>query len=524
MNKKLSIALVRGPIVSKKGAVNNEATPAIGYAYISGYLRKFGYKPVLIDAIGEGINKVWPLRKYPDFVAQGLNFDEIIARIPKDSQVVGFSAMFSGEWPIVRDLIIEVRKHFPNALLVGGGEHLTALTKFSLQDCPALDVCVRGEGEHTFLELVKVYEKTGDFNGINGIAYLDKEKVFCQGEGPPPRIIKIDEIGWPYWPEGYLEKFWETGKSFGVGTAKDMPFLASRGCPYQCTFCSSPDMWTTRYILRDVDDAINEIKHYVNRFGITSLQFYDLTAIIKKSWIVDFCKKLIQEEIRVNWSLPSGTRSEALDHETLSLLKQTGCNYLVYAPESASSQTLKKIKKKIRLSHLTESVLEAKRQNIIPRINLIIGFPEETWADIFTTLFYGLKMSIRGIDEVPFYIFAPYPGTEIFKGLDNEKKITLNNDYFLALTSLNSAYFSTRIICFNPNINKRLLGILRTLFIMTTYSTSYLFFPKRIFRTLKNIFSTHGTATVFEHRLKDLIQKRTSAVKNLIQRRTSAVR
>ena len=175
MNKKLSIALVRGPIVSKKGAVNNEATPAIGYAYISGYLRKFGYKPVLIDAIGEGINKVWPLRKYPDFVAQGLNFDEIIARIPKDSQVIGFSAMFSGEWPIVRDLIIEVRKHFPNALLVGGGEHLTALTKFSLQDCPALDVCVRGEGEHTFLELVKVFLQK-DFESIATLCGNKRDK------------------------------------------------------------------------------------------------------------------------------------------------------------------------------------------------------------------------------------------------------------------------------------------------------------------------------------------------------------
>jgi anaerobic magnesium-protoporphyrin IX monomethyl ester cyclase len=512
MNKKISIALVRGPIISKEGSVNNEATPAIGYAYISGYFRKFGYKPVLIDAIGEGINKVWPLSNYPDFVAQGLKFDEIIERIPKDSQVIGFSAMFSGEWPVVRDLIIAVRKYFPNALLVGGGEHLTALPEFSLRDCSALDVCVRGEGEHTFLELVKAYEKNGDFSGVNGVAYLDKEKKFSQGKGPPPRIINIDEIGWPYWPEGYLEKFWEAGKSFGVSTARDMPFLASRGCPYQCTFCSSPDMWTTRYVLRDVDDAIKEIKHYISRFGITSLQFYDLTAIIKKPWIVDFCKKLIQEEIHVNWSLPSGTRSEALDSETLSLLKQSGCNYLVYAPESASSRTLKNIKKKIKLNNLTESALEAKRQNLTLRINLIIGFPDETWTDIFATLFYGLKMSIRGIDEAPFYIFAPYPGTEIFKKLDGERKITLNNDYFLSLTSLNSAYFSTQIISFNPNVNKRLLGILRTLFIMSTYSISYLFFPKRIFRTLKNTFSNHGTATVFEHRLKDLIKKRTSAV------------
>ena len=78
------------------------------------------------------------------------------------------------------------------------------------------------------------------------------------------------------------KKFWDTGKSFGVATEKDMPFMVSRGCPYQCTFCSSPNMWTTRYLLRDVNDVVDEAKNYIKRFGITSLQFYDLTAITKK--------------------------------------------------------------------------------------------------------------------------------------------------------------------------------------------------------------------------------------------------
>ena len=75
----LPITFVRAPIISKIGSVNNEATPAIGFAYLSGYLKKFGYEPVLIDAIGEGLNQVWPLKKYPDFQAQGLNFEEIIS-------------------------------------------------------------------------------------------------------------------------------------------------------------------------------------------------------------------------------------------------------------------------------------------------------------------------------------------------------------------------------------------------------------------------------------------------------------
>ena len=208
--------------------------------------------------------------------------------------------------------------------------------------------------------------------------------------------------------------------------------------------------------------------------------------------------------------MPSGTRSQALDEESLKLLKQTGCNYLVYAPESASLCTLKKIKKKIKLSQLTESALEAKRQNLTVRINLIIGFPEETWTDIFKTMFYGLKMSSNGIDEAPLYIFSPYPGTEIFKQLEDENKINLDDDYFLALGALNISYLASKIICFNPNINTRLLGLLRTFFMLSNYSVSYLFFPKIIFCTLKNIFSAkeHESMTVLEHRLKDLIQRK----------------
>ena len=505
---RLPITFVRGPIISKIGALNNEATPAIGFAYLSGYLRKFGYEPVLVDAIGEGINQVWPLKKYPEFQAHGLNFNQIIDLIPKNSRVIGFSLMFSSEWPVLRDLIIKVREYFPDALFVGGGEHITGLTEFSLNDCQALDVCVRGEGEQTFTELVKTYEKTGNFKGVNGIAYLDGDKVLQQDQSPPPRILEIDQIGWPFWPNGYLEKFWALGKSFGALTERDMPFMVSRGCPYQCTFCSSPDMWTTRYILRDVNDVIDEAKYYIKRFKITSLQFYDLTAITKKSWVVDFCNKLLEEGIQLNWSLPSGTRSEALDKESLNLLKKTGCNYLVYAPESASLRTLSKIKKKIKLDQLTKSVLEAKKQDLTVRINLIIGFPEETWVDIFKTLIYGLKMSACGVDEAPLYIFSPYPGTEIFKNLEQQNKINLDDNYFLELNALNSSYLSDRIITHNPKINTRLLGTLRTFFMIANYSVGYLFFPKRIFRTLKNIFSSHEAITVLEHRLKDFIQRK----------------
>lgn len=299
------------------------------------------------------------------------------------------------------------------------------------------------------------------------------------------------------------------GKSYGVQSARDMPLLASRGCPYQCTFCSSPQMWTTRYILRDVEDLIAEIKHYVARYDITALQFYDLTAITKKKWTLQFCRRLVEEKLDyLKWSLPSGTRSEALDAETLGALKRTNCNYLVYAPESGSPDTLVRIKKRIDLDNLTNSVLEAKRQGIIVRTNLIIGFPHETRKHVFETIRYGLYLAWMGADEVSINIFSPYPGTEIFAELVAGGHIRLSDEYFMALTSLNGDYTSTNPLTMNPNMGPRELAAYRLGFMLTNYIVGYLRYPSRILRTIRNLMSSDGiSATVLEHRLKDALRK-----------------
>ena len=102
---KTAIALVRGPLVSSMRAMNNEATPAVGLAHIAGYLEKFGYRPVIVDGIGEALNDVWPLKDYDNHNCQGLTFGEIVKRIPAETKIIGVSAMFSGEWPVQRDLI-----------------------------------------------------------------------------------------------------------------------------------------------------------------------------------------------------------------------------------------------------------------------------------------------------------------------------------------------------------------------------------------------------------------------------------
>jgi radical SAM superfamily enzyme YgiQ (UPF0313 family) len=501
------VALVRPPILCTTRAFNNEATPCIGFAYLSGYLQSKGYEVQIVDGIAEALNHYWNVPEFPGYHCQGLTIEQILERIDPRAGIIGFSAMFSGEWPITRAIIKAVRQKFPHALLVAGGEHITALSEFSLRECPELDACVSGEGEQAMYELCEAHCTGKSFSEVGGVAHIDATGNYVVV--PPDRIRDIDEIPWPAWPEGYIEKFWTAGKSYGVQTARDMPIIASRGCPYRCTFCSNPQMWTTRYILRSVDDLIGEIKHYVSKYDITALQFYDLTAITKKRWTMEFCRRLIDEKLDyLKWSLPSGTRSEALDADTLGMLKRTNCNYLVYAPESGSPETLEKIKKRIDLDKLTASVLEAKRQGIIVRTNMIIGFPHETRKNVFETIRYGLYLAWKGADEVTINIFSPYPGTEIFADLIARQRIQLTDEYFLSLTSLNSDYTSINPLTMNDTMGPRELAIYRIGFMLMNYIVGYLRYPTRIWRTIRNIWITDDvSATVFEHRVKDALRR-----------------
>lgn len=503
--KKNHVCFVRGPIICAEGSINNEATPCIAFAYLAGTLRKHEYDVTIVDAIAEGLNNIWPLPQRQGFVAHGLALDEVVSRIPTNSDVIAFSVMFSGEWPVLRNLIMRVRERFPDVLLIAGGEHATALPEYNLRDCPALDVIVRGEGEYTLLEILEAYNKGDDIRKIEGISLLNDDSSYYENGGVR-RIRDITKIPWPYWPEGYMEKFWAAGKSYGPSTERDMPFMSSRGCPFRCTFCSNPQMWGFRYEIRDPDDCIAEIKSYIDRYKITSLQFYDLTAITRKNWVVSFCQKLLDNGIRLNYSLPSGTRSEALDAETLDLLKRTGCHYLVYAPESGSRKTLQLVKKQINLDNITASIYEALRQGIVVRTNLIIGIPGETRFDILKTLLFGMKMAFQGVDEAPIYLYSPYPGSENFQNLQAQGKIKINDDYFFALTSLNGKYLSFRSMSFNSSVGPLELVIYRLAFMLINYAIAYLFYPKRILRTLRNLF-TNQSSTVLEHRIKDALKR-----------------
>src|SRR4029450_7659764 len=96
-----------------------------------------------------------------------------------------------------------------------------------------------------------------------------------------------------------VAKYLDDGFTYGVNLGRSMAILATRGCPYRGAFCSSAAMWTHRYHVRHVVDVVDEIASYVERYGATNVDFYDLTAIIKRDWILAFCAELERRKLSI---------------------------------------------------------------------------------------------------------------------------------------------------------------------------------------------------------------------------------
>ena len=245
---------------------------------------------------------------------------------------------------------------------------------------------------------------------------------------------------------------------------------------------------------------------FKEKYNITGLQFYDLTAIIKKDWILAFCDALKKNNINLEWTLPSGTRSEAIDLEVIQALASVNLKYLVYAPESGSPKTLALIKKKMKLSSVEESIRYAVKEGIAVRTNLIIGFPNETRLQVYRTLYQQIKFAFMGVEDVPTYYFNAYPGTELFDYLLKEKKIKLDDNYFHSLATLSHYNLTPTNVSYNEYMGKYELYFYRMIGMTLSYLVSYLIRPKRIFRTIKSIFGDSST-TVVEQRFKDYLRK-----------------
>lgn len=475
-DRSVRVMLLRPPIVIFPRSLSSYGpVPPVGLAYVAAVLRELGHDVDVIDASGEAIDRwedfdtpVGTLRRV------GLPPEEVAARIPPDVEVVGITHMFLHEWPQVRALVEAVRARLPDALIVLGGENATAFHSWILDEAPAVDACVLGEGEAVVAELACRVAEGRPLQGMEGLAVRSTEAAVGDG-GLSPRIRQLAEIPRPAWDLFPLADYWEYSDFFGIHRGRSMPMLATRGCPYKCSFCSSPQMWTTRYLVRDPEDVVDEIEDYVERYGIQSVNFVDLTAVTKRQWTLDFCDALERRALDIEWQVPVGTRVEALDAEVLQRLHDTGCRYVTFAPESGSKRMLEVYDKRVDVSKIQVALREAHRIGIRSRINIIIGHPQERWSDQWHSFRFVLRAAWNGCDDAAIIMFCPYPGSRDFADLVEGGYVIDEAAYYVGISRTSAGHVSH-----NPRMSSRQLRVVQMLGVASFYGLGLVRHPKRI--------------------------------------------
>jgi anaerobic magnesium-protoporphyrin IX monomethyl ester cyclase len=486
-SKDAVVCLVRPPALFKTFALSTLVTPPLGLAYLAGTLKAHNIKVQVVDAVGENPDQFVPL-DFMDGNSIGLTKEQIVERIDKSTDIIGMSCMFSNSWPYDVRLVKLIRERFPNAKIILGGEHVTACADYILETCPEVDVCVKGEGEQTVLELVKTFRNGGDLSAVRGTIYRNGQTI--ERNVPRERIADVDTVPAPAWDAIPLNNYLDRGLSHGVSTVRSMALLATRGCPYQCTFCSNPQMWGTKWSARDPKLVVDEMEGWIKLYRVENFDLFDLTAIIKKDWLVAFAGELLDRKINITYQLPSGTRSEAIDQEVADLLYRSGCRQMNYAPESGSPATLKRIKKNVNLDNLAKSLHGCCKRGIKVGCNFIL-FPDDALSDVFETFKFMLRCSWLGLHDAAFVPFVCYPGTELYDKLVKEKRIEpMSEKYFADLLTHSDL---SKAVSHNPRFSPKQVQAMRLLFLGTFYLSSYLFRPWRIFTNFKNIIQNTPT-------------------------------
>ncbi len=419
------VCLIRPPAVDFIRFASASVTLPLGLGYIAGALERAQAQLELIDAVAVSPNTY--IRFHKGFLI-GLPHQEIVDRIPPDILFVGITALFTHEWPAIVHLVDLIKRRYPNLPVVIGGESVTAMPEFSLATSKA-DIIILGEGEETIVELYHALKAKNSLSEIQGLGYRDGGKIVIN----PRRLRRkdVDDIPPPAWHLFDLKVYHENRFAGGLHTGKlTIPILATRGCPYQCTYCSAPNMWMPEWIPRDPVKVVDEIESYVQRYGARNFPFQDLTAIIRRDWIVRFCQEILDRRLEITWQFPTGTRCEVVDVEVASLLRRSGMISMSYAPESGSEMTRKIIKKKMSTEKLFASIRAAVSEKLNIALFTVIGFPHDSEEAMRENLVFVEKAAQMGVNDLAVGYYMALPGTELFQHLYDSGKIVLDKVYF----------------------------------------------------------------------------------------------
>jgi len=366
--------------------------PHLGLGYLGAALQNSGHDVVIADCPREGLN----LKRLMTMVQQ------------QQPEMVGLS-VFSSDIPHAKKICREIRAVLPRVVLVLGGAHPSCLPEHCFSYIPELDFVFMGEAENGIVQLVRrLQDGSRDFEDVPGLCFTRDDAL----QKNPLHFEKdLDALGMPAWD---LLKPRIQGMAPHGAFVKQMPvapIITTRGCPFPCTFCAARCISGRAIRFRSLEGIFEEVDFLVKRYGIREIHIEDDNFTFRREYALSFCRELLRRNIDITWCCPNGVRLDTLDSELLHLMKQSGCYSLSLGIESGCDAVLKRIKKGLTTSQIREQVTLIHEAGIKTTGFFIIGFPDETEADILKTIRFAGDLPL---DRAQFSTFLPLPGTVFF--------------------------------------------------------------------------------------------------------------
>jgi len=404
-------------------------TPPLGLASLAGSIRDMA-SVYIIDAEAAGLE------------------NSVVADVIEDvsPDIVGFTTIASTYYGPSREIMRMLRSRGVDSLFIIGGHHATFTYPLALRD--GFDVVVLGEGEVTFRELVKELLETGGFRNVRGIAYADGKEIHASYREP---LRRLDALPMPAYD--LLDRDLYRAPVFGED-ARVATLEFSRGCPYNCEFCSASTMWGHVTRFKSYDRVLEELR-YVRSLGYNWVFFTDDNFIPphRVEYTSGLMKNITEKGLNnINYIVQVRADVIARKPWLAELMRDMGVKLAFIGVESGDPDVLKGMGKGLRVSDVVKATYVLSRAGIIIHAGVVVGAPYETSEARRRSYRFIDVLTYYGLDSVQYSIYTPLPGARAFiNALNNNLLITGVWDHYTCLLPVmkveNSLLKPLKLLC-----------------------------------------------------------------------------
>jgi radical SAM superfamily enzyme YgiQ (UPF0313 family) len=361
--------------------------PPLGIMQLKAYIEKYTSNQVIIY----------------DSLIHKSDYNKISAFIKKTSPQVAGISTFTHSLLDVVETAKAIKQTNPLIHIVLGGPHTYAFPEESryLLNSGYVDSIVLGDGEETFVDILKALDSKSSFEGISGIIHKDNAGNIIK-RGEVGFIDDLDSLPFPSRNIPGVRHYYTPASHGHLMTT----IITSRGCPYNCKFCDT----NKKYRARSVGNVVDEME-LCSKLGFKEVFFIDDTFNISIERVVQLSEEILRRGVRLKWGCKA--RCDNVNREMLKVARKSGCIRFHYGVETGVSEGLDSIKKRVTLDVVRDTLTETKKAGIRTVAYFMLGFPHENnKAEILETINFSRSLAA---DFAVFSLFSPYPDTAFYK-------------------------------------------------------------------------------------------------------------